>query len=144
MNETCKELRETVRHLPRNSRLKGTLLRSTGENRVLIPMDKTIIHHDALLSLTIPCKMAINWARNKGTKQPDSRTWWHWWPEVTRRLFLCRTWSFLFAGFFALQKWWIFWIFPGKKSWTSQPGYDIHSSPWYRWPIEIDGLPIIW
>ena len=20
-------------------------------------------------------------------------------------------------------------------------GYDIHSSPWYRWPIEIDGLP---
>ena len=21
-------------------------------------------------------------------------------------------------------------------------GYDIHSSPWYRWPIEIDGLAI--
>jgi hypothetical protein len=21
-------------------------------------------------------------------------------------------------------------------------GYDIHSLPWYRWPIEIDGLPI--
>ena len=20
------------------------------------------------------------------------------------------------------------------------PGYDVHSSPWYRWPIEIDGL----
>ena len=20
-------------------------------------------------------------------------------------------------------------------------GYDVHSSPWYRWPIEIDGLP---
>ena len=21
------------------------------------------------------------------------------------------------------------------------PGYDYNSSPWYRWPIEIDGLP---
>ena len=33
------------------------------------------------------------------------------------------------------------------NSWTSlwmitRPGYDIHSSPWFfRWPIEIDGLP---
>ena len=29
-----------------------------------------------------------------------------------------------------------------QRWWFTRPGYIFNSSPWYRWPIEIDGLPI--
>ena len=26
--------------------------------------------------------------------------------------------------------------------WDIPSGYDVFSSPWYRWPMKIDGLPL--
>ena len=32
---------------------------------------------------------------------------------------------------------------PLPRSKVLSSGYDIHSLPWYRWPIEIDSLPFL-